>query len=141
MTTLRTEMEQTRASAEFLRQGINLYHQRRYAEAIAAYTQAIALDPKNAILFDLRGYAYLLERNVTNAVGDLKKAVELNADYPWGRYNLALAYWAADKQDAAVDQLETLLQREPSFLEVIKRDSQFRRFQTSARFRELTSGT
>lgn len=52
-----------------------LVNNERLPEAEAAASKAIALDPKNARAYGLRGYCYLRKHNRQAAIADLKKAV------------------------------------------------------------------
>jgi tetratricopeptide (TPR) repeat protein len=51
------------------------------AAAIAAYTQALALDPHNARAYNNRAYTYMLENNYAAALPDLDQAIALRPTY------------------------------------------------------------
>lgn len=65
----------------------------RFDEAIAAYTQAIALDAKNHVLYSNRSAAYAKSGKFKEALADAEKTIELNPSWPKGysRKGAALA--------------------------------------------------
>jgi stress-induced-phosphoprotein 1 len=56
------------------------------------FTQAIALDPTNHILYSNRSAAYASKKEWDNALNDAEKTTELKPDWPkgWGRKGTAL---------------------------------------------------
>lgn len=126
-----------REASWYLTQGINSYHAGRYSDAIGFYDEAIKLDPRNPVIFDLKGYSLFRNKEFENAVLVLKKSIEIDPNYIWGYYDLALAYWANGEEEKAVRTVEMILEMNPTFKEIIKKDGQFNRFKRSEKFREL----
>ncbi|KAL2137267.1 hypothetical protein VTI74DRAFT_4998 [Chaetomium olivicolor] len=65
---------------------------KNFDEAIDKFTQAIALDPTNHILYSNRSAAYASKKDWDNALADAEKTTELKPDWPkgWGRKGTAL---------------------------------------------------
>ncbi|KAM7188433.1 heat shock protein sti1 [Naviculisporaceae sp. PSN 640] len=65
---------------------------KNFDEAIDKFTQAIALDPSNHILYSNRSAAYASKKEWDNALKDAEKTTELKPDWPkgWGRKGTAL---------------------------------------------------
>lgn len=135
--TIRDKLQAARAASEYLRMGLNSFHEKNYPEAIDSYNRALDLDPENPVLYDLRGYAQFRAGKTAEAIASLRRSVELMPDYTWGHYNLALAYWKDGNQEAAVDEVEKLLRIDSSFRQTIVGDGQFNVFRQSPRFRAL----
>ena len=89
------------------------------------------------MLYDLRGYAQLRAGQTAEAIASLRRSIARSPDYTWGHYNLALAYWRSGDQNAAVEEVETLLRIDPSFRQIMANDAQFNAFHLSARVRAL----
>lgn len=53
-----------------------------YEEAILDYTQAIALDPNNHVLYSNRSAAYAKQGNYQNALEDAEKTLSIKPDWP-----------------------------------------------------------
>jgi len=53
-----------------------------YEQAIEHYTQAIALDPNNHVLFSNRSAAYAKQGKYQNALEDAEKTVSIKPDWP-----------------------------------------------------------
>ncbi|KAK3330003.1 hypothetical protein B0H66DRAFT_542535 [Apodospora peruviana] len=65
---------------------------KNFDEAIDKFTQAIAIDPNNHILYSNRSAAYASKKEWDNALADATKTTELKPDWPkgWGRKGTAL---------------------------------------------------
>ncbi|KAL7620883.1 Hsp90 cochaperone [Parahypoxylon ruwenzoriense] len=65
---------------------------KNFDEAIAAFTKAISIDPKNHVLHSNRSAAYASKKDWANALEDAKKTTEIKPDWPrgWGRMGAAL---------------------------------------------------
>ena len=96
----------TSASAETrYQQAKKLLDQKKSTEAIAELDEAIKLAPTNAVLFNTRGYAYYLSKDVKRALQDYDEAIRLRPDYLNATHNRALARKAAgDATGAATDR-------------------------------------
>ena len=95
------------------------------------------MDPENPILYDLKGYALYRQKNYDEAVQTLERAIALDSKYIWGHYNLALAYWGADKRDQAVQEVRRVIELDSSFRDIIRGDGQFSKFRASEEFRKV----
>ncbi|KAK3393513.1 hypothetical protein B0H63DRAFT_19045 [Podospora didyma] len=65
---------------------------KNFDEAIDKFTQAIAIDPSNHILYSNRSAAYASKKDWDHALTDAEKTTELKPDWPkgWGRKGTAL---------------------------------------------------
>ncbi|KAK0656894.1 hypothetical protein B0T16DRAFT_318098 [Cercophora newfieldiana] len=65
---------------------------KNFDEAIDKFTQAIAIDPSNHILYSNRSAAYASKKDWDNALKDAEKTTEIKPDWPkgWGRKGTAL---------------------------------------------------
>ncbi|KAL0475178.1 heat shock protein STI1 [Neurospora intermedia] len=66
--------------------------EKNFDDAIDKFTQAIALDPSNHILYSNRSAAYASKKDWDNALKDAEKTTEIKPDWPkgWGRKGTAL---------------------------------------------------
>ncbi|ELS04003.1 ABC-type branched-chain amino acid transport system, periplasmic component [Xenococcus sp. PCC 7305] len=109
-----TELETTE---EYLDRGISLSEQDEFEEAIAAYTQAIQLDPTNALAYYNRGLAFYHLRNQTAALEDFTKTIELRPDVaiPYRKRGLISLYLANyDSAIADFGQAATMTPDDPN---------------------------
>lgn len=65
----------------YILNGDKLYDNDEYDKAIDEYNKAIELDPKNAIGYFDRGYAYYYKKNYSAAMSDFDKTLLLDPDY------------------------------------------------------------
>jgi tetratricopeptide (TPR) repeat protein len=87
------------------RKGRDLLQKGQYRAAIDELTQAIASKPDLALAWKPGGYAYLLLRDLNNAVKDFDRAIELNPKYANSYRNRSSARNAVgDAEGAAVDR-------------------------------------
>ncbi|ORY57764.1 uncharacterized protein BCR38DRAFT_448605 [Pseudomassariella vexata] len=81
------------ASADELKAlGNKAIAEKKFDEAIDAFTQAIAIDGSNHVFYSNRSAAYASKRDWDNALKDAEKTTEIKPDWPrgWGRKGAAL---------------------------------------------------
>lgn len=86
---------------------------KRFTDAISAYTQAIALDPSNAVYYGNRAAAYASAEKHDDAVADAKRAVEINPNYAKGYSRLGASMYAMGRWEEAVQAYEQAIRIEP----------------------------
>ncbi|OTB19271.1 hypothetical protein K445DRAFT_192208 [Daldinia sp. EC12] len=59
--------------------------EKKFDEAIDAFTKAISIDPNNHILYSNRSAAYASKKDWTNALKDAEKTTEIKPDWPRGQ--------------------------------------------------------
>lgn len=84
-----------------------------FEAAIKYYTEAIALDPKNHVLYSNRSAAFAKDENFTAALEDANQTIVLNPTWSKGysRKGSALAYLG--RHDEAIQAYEKGLELEP----------------------------
>lgn len=87
---------------------------KNFDEAIEKFTEAIAIQPENHILYSNRSAAYASKKEWENAFKDAEKTTELKPDWPkgWGRKGTAL-YGRGDLV-GATDAYEAGLKLDPN---------------------------
>ena len=105
-----------RASCHTLR-GNALRGLKRSEEAIAAFTAAIDLEPKNPKYYGYRGGHYSYSRQFELAVTDYSKAIELAPQDAGLHSNRACCYWSMNQLDLALVDLNRALELEPDMVE------------------------
>lgn len=86
----------------------------KFDEAVAAYTEAITLDPKNHVLFSNRSAAHAKAGNYEEALKDAEETIQLNPTWPKGysRKGSALSYM--QKYVEAFEVYQKGLEHDPS---------------------------
>src|SRR5207253_10491565 len=72
------QLANAREAARFVTDGMNLYHERRYEDAVRSYDRALQLDPDNPYVLNLKGYSLLKARHVPEAD---RKSTRLNSSH------------------------------------------------------------
>jgi tetratricopeptide (TPR) repeat protein len=76
--------------------------QQAFDRAIADFTQAIRLDPNNAVVYNERGRVYIDKRDQNKAIADCNQAIKLNPNYALAYRNRGLAYSSKKDYDKAI---------------------------------------
>ncbi|XP_067625937.1 stress-induced-phosphoprotein 1 [Eurosta solidaginis] len=84
-----------------------------YDEAIAAYTEAIALDDKNHVLYSNRSAAYAKAGKYDKALEDAEKTIALNPTWPKGYSRKGAAATGLKNYRAAMEAYEEGLKHDP----------------------------
>nr|XP_040135973.1 serine/threonine-protein phosphatase 5 isoform X2 [Ictidomys tridecemlineatus] len=100
--------------AEELKTQANEYFKAKdYENAIKFYSQAIELNPSNAIYYGNRSLAYLRTECYGYALGDATRAIEIDKKYIKGYYRRAASNMALGKFRAALRDYETVVKVKP----------------------------
>lgn len=108
-----------------------------FNDAVTEYQKSINENPKDFKAYELMGYAYYRLKQTNKAVESLKKCISLNSDFLLGHYNLALADWDAGDQTSAIDEVKTVIELDANYKEIIKSDLQFKKFNSTQKFKDL----
>lgn len=83
---------------------------KRYKDAIDEYDAAIKLDPLNSAAWGYKGYAQYRDGQNDAAIATLENlTTKIDSSYPYGHYNLALAYWKAKRSEDAIREAKAVL--------------------------------
>uniref|UniRef100_A0A8C6LSH2 Serine/threonine-protein phosphatase n=1 Tax=Nothobranchius furzeri TaxID=105023 RepID=A0A8C6LSH2_NOTFU len=85
-----------------------------YENAIKYYTEALDLNPQNAIYYSNRSLAYLRTECYGYALADATKALEVDKNYIKGYYRRATSNMALGKFKAALKDYETVVKVRPN---------------------------
>ena len=100
---------------ECLRRGNQYYNQQDYQKAIAQYTQAILLDPKNAYAHLNRGLAYYVQGYTDKGINDYNQACQLKPQSATTFYYRGLAYQHKGQLYEAISDYEQALRINPQY--------------------------
>lgn len=98
------EEDEIEKASEIRAQAAAAYSEQKYEEAVKFYTDAIKLNPKNALFHAKRGQAYLKLSKPNACIRDCERALEINSDsaaaYKFrGRANRLLGNWEQAAKD------------------------------------------
>ena len=102
------------SASSFKDQGNKFLQAGDYDSAIAAYTQAIAIDPSDHVFFSNRSAAYLSKGDAANALKDGSKCIDINPSWAKGYSRKGAALHALKKWDEAINAYEDGLKVAPS---------------------------
>lgn len=96
-----------------IERGNELMERSRWADAIAAYQQAIQTDPNNAKAHNGLGWAYNRMSRHGEAFPPLVKAIQLDPQLADAHYGIAYAYLGSDNYAKAMAFLKTAVRLDP----------------------------
>ena len=91
-------------------QGVEFSKKGQNDQAIASFSEAIKLDPKNAVAYNSRGLAYYNTKALDKAIADYNKAIQLDASMVSPYLNRGVAYAAKGQKDKAIADLKKVLE-------------------------------
>ena len=91
---------------------------KKYDEAIDYYTQAIALDTSNHLLFSNRSAVYIKQEKYKEALDDALKTIELKKDWSKGYFRKATVLKYLSRFDDAINAFEEALKYDPHNKEI-----------------------
>lgn len=98
--------DQNQKAAVHFTEGQNFANEGKYEEAVAAYSKAIAINPKAAEYFNYRGVAYFSMREYYRAIGEFYTAIELNPEMYLPYHNMAYSKYELGDARRALSDIE-----------------------------------
>ncbi len=86
--------------------GVHYDGQQDWTAAANAYDAAVDAKPDAALIYNNRGFHYLLQRRVPAAIADFSRALELNPDFEPAELNLRIALAWAGEYGSSVSGLQ-----------------------------------
>jgi tetratricopeptide (TPR) repeat protein len=83
--------------------------------AIAAYSEAIRLDPNNAVAFTARGVGYMRKGDNDRAIADYNEALRLNPTFALAFANRGVAFSKKGDNDRAIADSNEAIQLNPTY--------------------------
>lgn len=105
--------EQKSKAEEYKNKGNVHMKNSEFTEAVKEYTNAIQLNPNNAVYFCNRAAAYSKLEQHTSAIGDCKQAIALDPSYGKAYGRLGIAYSNLNKYEDARSAYENALKYDP----------------------------
>ena len=103
------------AKAEELKGKANeFFKSEKYPQAIDLYTQAIEINPNNAVYYANRSISYLRSECFGYALADASKAIETDKAYLKAYYRRAAAYMSLGKYKLALKDYEGVFKARPN---------------------------
>ena len=100
---------------DYLRRGNRHYDAGEYADAIAEYTKAIALDPNSAVTYNNRGYAYAELGKYAEAIADYTMAIVLDPKDSTAYNNRGYVYNELGKYAEAIADCTQAIALDPKY--------------------------
>ncbi|MDJ0691941.1 MAG: tetratricopeptide repeat protein [Xenococcaceae cyanobacterium MO_188.B32] len=110
---LNAQPVQSQSAEEYLERGLNLSEQNEFVEAVEAYSQAIDLDPDNALAYYNRGLAFYYLRNHGAALADFNQTIELKPDVAATYEKRGLILMYLEDYEGAIADFEQAAQLTP----------------------------
>ncbi|NWX10654.1 STIP1 protein, partial [Caloenas nicobarica] len=92
--------------------GTEAAQQGRFAEAVAAFSEAVRLNPREHRLFGNRSYCYEKLRRYEEALGDATVALQLQPGWPKGLFRKGKALRGLQRYTEAISTFEELLHQD-----------------------------
>ena len=107
------------AAAGALKEGNALLARGDVDRAIAAFDDAVRLDPREPAAYGNRAFAYWRKGAIERAIGDYSEAIALDPNNPANRLNRAIAYNRLGEYGRAVADLDRVIVASPASIEAL----------------------
>lgn len=97
--------EKEKAIEEKCNEAQRLFNSRKYKEAVQLTNEILKEDTNNYRAYSIKGISLCFDRK-SSGLNDIRKALEIKADYGYAMYNLALAYEISWQYDTALEWYE-----------------------------------
>lgn len=124
---IKAQLSKEREALAAGRYAINAFHAGNYAEAVNYYDRALALDPENAYILNLKGYALFKLKRFPDAVQALNASAKADPQYAWAYFDLARVQCAAGSLSDAQSAIKKALQLQPELKQTMAGDGEFTR--------------
>ncbi len=126
---VRSDLAKARASLSASRAAINAFHAGHLQDAVALYNEALASDPDNAYIQNLRAYALFRLGDVQAALEGQRRSIAADPGYAWGYFDLARFLCAAKppRLDEARSAAAKAIELRPDMRAIMQHDREFQR--------------
>jgi len=108
-----TDPAKAAESEKFFHQGLKLYEEYNYQEAIANYDKAIAANPANFKVYTAKGIALCFEGDYRGGMALIQKSLDMNPGYVPAFYDMAMAYKLQNNYDQSLYWFEKTILGDP----------------------------
>jgi tetratricopeptide (TPR) repeat protein len=123
----RVQIEGLRCALQSSRSAIEAFHQRDYRTAVDLYDDALACDPDNAYLLNLKAYSLFRLGRLTDAVAEQRKSIAVDQSFAWGYFDLARFLCATGDFDGAKTTINEAIRLRPGLAQIMRNDGEFQR--------------
>ena len=102
-------------SNQKLREGNKFRDEGNHKQAEKLFTEAIDLNPENALAWHNRGWAYIEQKKYQQAMADFDKTAELDPNSEWSYLGRAWIYNEQKKFEAAIKEYDTAINLNPKY--------------------------
>ena len=91
-------------------QGLKLYYERQFPQALKLFNQALAIDPQCYEALNAKGATLAFQGKHDQGLALIQQALDLNPSFVYGNFNLGLANELAGRWDPAIVAYQKALQ-------------------------------
>lgn len=100
-------------SEKFFAQGLKLYEQYNYHEAVLNFDKAIAANPANFKVYTAKGIALCFAEDYKGGMVLIQKTLDMKPDYVPACYDMAMAYKLQNDYDKSLYWFQKTIQGDP----------------------------
>jgi tetratricopeptide (TPR) repeat protein len=116
-------------------------HLKKHDDALAAFGDAIILDPERSDYYNGMGLAYYRQKRYERALKLFVAATEVDPNDATARYNEACVLALMNRKEDAINTLAEALTLDPRLTQTAEKDADFDGIRDSHKFRDLVSGS
>ena len=106
---------ESRLIGAYYNRGIAYFNKGDFDRAIVDFSEAIELNPDDAVAYNNRGGIYYLKEEYESAIADFSKAIELNPGYAIAYNNRGVAYYLKKEYESAIVDFSEAIELNPNY--------------------------
>jgi tetratricopeptide (TPR) repeat protein len=121
------QLVNARKALSSTRAAINAFHEGDFHQAVSLYDEALAWDPGNAYIQNLRAYSLFRLHRVDEAIAGERRSIAADPQYAWGYFDLARFLCAASPPsiEEARSAAAKAIELRPEMRDVMRGDGEF----------------
>ncbi len=103
------DSEENQKAKDLYEQGLKLYYERNFSEALSLFDQVLITDPQNYQVLNSKGATYAFQGRYSEGISLIQQAIQIKPKFVYAHFNLGLAYELAGNYKKSIEAYKEAL--------------------------------